>query len=326
MEGEHMKVKMATTIVALLVAMPGFVTAEENDTWSGRIGVGAIVIDSGNNLNPSGSKERLENLDSAADQESTVLPVILPEITWDAGEPQGLKLYLTTDPPIDEVGSFAFSLGGSYRLGKAGIFDTAAFFAPFEEAWENPYATGVDREETGTSKYGLRFGLNRIMGTGLRAEIVYLNDEVEDDVIGELMPELARDGSVYSLNINYSYYVGKNLELRPRVSIRKGEYDGDANSFMKYKFDFEARYRTGRWLLIPRIYYSHSDFDESNPIFDETRENDSYGISLVTTYMAPFDMKKWSVTGVASASQGDSNIDFYDTESLSFVGLMNYHF
>ncbi len=65
------------------------------------------------------------------------------------------------------------------------------------------------QQETDTTKYGFNVGLNRIMGTGLRAQFVYLNDDVDEDTIGELIPELARDGSVYSLNINYSYYVGE---------------------------------------------------------------------------------------------------------------------
>ncbi len=321
-----MKGIFTSLVASTLMTVPSLVTADVTDSVSGRVGIGAIIIDSGNNLNPNGSKERLENLDSSADRETTVMPVVLPEVTWDVGEPEGIKLYFTTDPPIDEVGGFAFNFGASYGLGKAGTLDAAAFFTPFEEAWENPYLTGVDREETDTSKYGLRIGLNRIMGTGFRAQFVYLNDDVDEDVIGALIPELARDGSIYSLNMSYSFYVSKNLELRPRVSLRNGDYDGEANSFMKYKVDFEARYKTGKLMIIPRVYYSHSDFDEQNPIFDKTRDNDSYGLSLMTTYMAPFNRENWSVTGLASLSQGDSNIDFYDTESMSFAGMLNYHF
>lgn len=306
--------------------VPSLVLADVTDYLSGRIDIGAIIIDSGNNLNPSGSDKRLDSLDSGANRESKVMPVFLAAVTWDVGEPEGVKLFLTTDPAIEEVGGFAFNLGASYRLGNAGILKTAAFFTPFGKAWENPYITGVEREETDTSKYGFKLGLNRIMGTGFRAQLVYLNDDVGEDVIGSLVPELARDGSVYSLDLSYSYYIGKNLELRPRVSIRKGDYEGDANSFTKCKVDFQARYRTGSWLIVPRIYTSYSDFDEKNPIFDKTRDNRRYGLRLRTTYMAPFNCANCSVTALASLSQGDSNIDFYDTESLSFAGLLNYHF
>lgn len=321
-----MKKELINVVATALMIVPGLASADLTDSLSGTIGVGAIVIDSGNNLNPSGSKKRLENLDSAADRETTFVPAILPRLTWDAGQSGGVKFYLTTDPPIDEVGGFVLNLGASYGIGKAGILDTGVFFTPFEEAWKNPYITGIDREETDTTKYGFRIGLNRIMGSGVRAQLVYLNDDVDDDVIGELIPELARDGDVYSLNLNYSHYVGKKLELRPRVSIRKGDYDGEANSFMKYKVDFEARYMTGQWMIVPRVNYSHSDYDETDPIFNKTRENDSYGASLMTTYMSPFNWEKWSATCLMSISKGDSNIDFYDTEAMTFGGMLSYHF
>lgn len=321
-----MKGKLISVATIVLMTVPGLASAGETDSFSGVIGLGAIVINSGNNLNPNGSKKRLDNLDSAADRETTLMPGILPEVTWNVGEPEGMKFYLTTDPPIDEVGGFALNLGASYGVGKAGILDTAVFFTPFEEAWKNPYITGVDREETDTTKYGIRIGLNRIMGTGFRAQLVYLNDDVDEDVIGGLIPELARDGAVYSLNMNYSHYVGKNIELRPRVSIRKGDYDGEANSFMKYKIDFEARYMTGQWMIVPRVYFSHSDFDETDPIFGKTRDNNSYGASLMTTYMAPFNWEKWSATFLMAISKSDSNIDFYDTEAMTLGALLNYHF
>ena len=319
--------KKLISIVALL-SMTATVQASTNNTdaWSGSTGIGAIIIGSGNNLNPEGSKKRLDTLDSAAEPETSVLPVFLPEVTWDAGQPEGFKFYLTTDPPIDEVGGFALSIGSTYQLDTIGTLNTAVFFTPFEKAWKDPYIIGVDREETDTTKLGLRIGMNRIMGTGLRAQFVYLNDDVDDDVISALTPELARDGSVYSLNLNYSYCVSSNLELRPRFSVRKGDYDGEANSFMKYKVDFEARYTTGQWMIVPRVFYSHSDYDEINPIFNETRENNSYGASLMTTYVAPFGWENWSATCLLATSVGDSNIDFYDTEATTIGAVLSYHF
>jgi hypothetical protein len=321
-----MKEKIISAIALIFMITPSVALAEETDSWTGSIGLGAIVINNANNLNPEGSQKRLDNLDSAADPETTLLPAILPEVTWDAGQPDGFKFYLATDPPIEEVGGFALNIGTTYNTGKAGILNTSVFFTPFEKAWENPYLTGVNRKETDTTKYGFRIGLNRIMDTGFRAQFVYLNDDVDDDAIGKLVPGLARDGAVYSLNLNYSHYVGNNLELRPRFSIRTGDYDGEANSFMKYKVDLEARYMTGKWMIIPRVFYSHSDFEERDPIFDKTRKNDSYGASLMTTYMAPFNWEKWSATCLLSISRGDSNIDFYDTESATIGGVLTYHF
>jgi len=100
-----MKEKLISVVTIILMTAPGLASAEITDSLSGTIGLGAIVIDSGNNLNPYGSKKRLDNLDSAADRETMLLPGILPEVTWDVGEPEGMKFYLTTDPPIDDRSS-----------------------------------------------------------------------------------------------------------------------------------------------------------------------------------------------------------------------------
>lgn len=321
-----MKHTLLSVGMIALIAGPTLASANTHNSFSGSLSLGTIIIDSGNNLNPESSKKNLDSLESAADRKTSVMPGLLSEVTWDVGEPDGVKFYLTTDPPIDEVGGFSFNLGTSYAIEEIGIIDTAAFFTPFEKAWQNPYITGVDREETDTSKYGFRIGLNRIMGTGFRAQLVYLNESVDNDTIGELVPELARDGAVYSLNMNYSHYIGEKLELRPRMSVRMGDYKGDANSFVKYKFDFEARYKTGQWLLVPRVYFSHSEYDEVDPVFEKTRKNNGYGVSLLTTYIAPFDWQKWSVACLVDISRGDSNINFYDTESMTVGALLSYHF
>lgn len=318
--------RIINTIVSFSIFIPTLVFSGETDALSGMVGMGAGVIDSANNLNPDGSPNRLDNLNTGADRETSVKAVILPEATWDIGEPEGMKLYFETQPPIDEVGSFAIDFGGTYDLGDSGIIDTAFFITPFEKAYKNPYETGVAREETDSLKYGFKLGLKRIMGSGFRTEFVYLKDNVDDDDIGALTPELDREGNIYSFNMNYSCYLNETLEIRPRVSLRRGDYEGKANSFLKYKVDIETRYRIGRLMIIPRISYSYSNYDEVNPLFDRTRNNNGYGARLATTYMSPFNLQNWSITGMLALSKGDSNIDFYDTEALTFGGLLNYHY
>ena len=322
-----MEKKIVSSFVGLVlffVSVPAF--SDDTNTFTGRIGIGFMVIDSGNNLNPNSSEKRIDNLDSAADRKTTALPMLLPAITWDVGEPDNVKLYFGTEPPLDEAGGFVLNFGGTYRYQDVGIIDASVFFTPMEETWENPYETGVKREKTSTSKYGLKIALNRIMGTGLRMNVVYMHDDVDDDLIGALMTDMEREGAVYALNVNYSFNLSETLELRPRLSIRKGDYEGDSNSFMKYKADLELRYMTGRLMVVPRIFYSHSDYDKVNPVFNETRENDSYGANVMASYMAPFGAEDWSLQALVGYSKGDSNIDFYDTEGLSLGMFASYHF
>lgn len=313
-------------IGVLLLAVAAMGEEPGVDTFSGSVAAGFMVIDSGDNLNPDGSDKQIDNLDSAAERKTSIIPVILPNVNWDVGEPGQFKLYLNSRPPIDEVGSFALNVGGSRQVSGLGVVEAGMFFTPFARVWKNPYLTGVKREKTETSKYGAGIALNRVMGSGLRLNAVFMVDEVDDDEIGRLVPDLARDGSVFALNINYSFNLSETFEIRPRLGIRKGEYDGESNSFVKYKADLEARYRVGRFMMIPRVSYSHSEYDEIHPLFGITRKNDSYGAHVMLNRLAPFGWRDWSLQLIAGYSRGDSNIDFYDTEGLSAGVFASYSF
>ena len=158
--------------------------------------------------------------------------------------------------------------------------------------------------------------------------MVLMEDDVDVDRIGEITPELARDGFVFAFNANYSFYISKFFEVRPRFSYKIGDYDGESNSFSKVKFDLEARYTILEWRLtiIPRLFYSRSEYDEINPIYAETREDNGYGANILLNYSAPFGYKDWSLQGLLGVSKGDSNITFYDTEAINTGVFAVYKF
>ena len=97
----------------------GATTEEEKSGFEGSTGVGPIFIYSGDNLNPQGSKKAIDNLNSAAKKELTVLPLVLPNIDYNFGKPSEAKLTLTSQPAIDEAGDYSVNLGGTLPLYKA---------------------------------------------------------------------------------------------------------------------------------------------------------------------------------------------------------------
>lgn len=299
---------------------------QESEAFTGRVGIGAMVIHSGNNLNPSGSDKTIDDLDSAADKETSFLPLIVPSLAYNTKSVPGLKFYFDTTPPIDEVGGFAFNIGSSHRVEGMGIFDASLYFTPFVEAYENPYETGVTRKSTDTSKYGVKLAWNRIMGSNFRVNAIFMRDDVDEDIIGQTTPDLERDGNLYAFNVNYSFYPSEALEIRPRLGIRIGDYTGESNSFLKYKADLEARYRLEKWMFNARVFYSYSEYDKIHPIFEKTRDENGYGASLLTNYFAPFGYRKWSTQLLLSYSRGDNNIDFYDTEGMTVGAFATYSF
>jgi hypothetical protein len=299
--------------------------AGEAGRFDGQVGVGFITILSGDNLDPDGSEKRLADLNTAADKESTFIPVLLPSATWDIGEQGGVKLFFETEPPIDEAGSFTLGLGASVATGWA-TCELGAFFTPFEEVWENPYLTGVDRSTSSTTIAGLRLSANRIMGTGLGLHLVYLGENVDDDAIGALIPDMARDGSVYSIATDYHFRITETFQLTPQLSVRKGDFDGESSSYTKVKGKLKGTYVRGRLILNPEIYLGTADYDEIDRVFNQDRETDEYGAALAATYLAPFNFQDWALTGIAGYSRGDSSITFYDNESVSLGMFLSYRF
>jgi len=45
-------------------------------------------------------------------------------------------------------------------------------------------------------------------------------------------PISPRDGEIYGLSVSYELFSGSNFPVRPKMSLSKGEYDGESSSFI----------------------------------------------------------------------------------------------
>ncbi len=300
--------------------------AEERERFRGGVGLGVMAFDRADNLDPNGSKRSIDTLDRRADRELTVIPLLAPFFSYDVGAPGGAVVQFMVRPPIEEAGGLVVNLGTTYYLPAGGSIELNGLVAPLEEAWENPYLVNQRRSTTGSPKYGAHVAWREIGGTGLSLHGVYLRDEVDNDRIGELMPELARDGAIYALAAAYRLPLSEVVEIRTRASYLQGDYDGESNSFTRYRIRVQASYRLGALTLIPEISYRHTSYDEIDPMFGITREEDSYGIDLTVHYRAPFGWQDWALQGMAGYGRGDDDITFYETESLRIGSLLTYYF
>lgn len=292
---------------------------DPGDPITGEITGGVIIINSGNNLNPNGSSRYLDDINSGADRKTSFIGALLPEVNYKFGEERQLGWYLNSTPPIDEAGQFALLSGLTYNRAGVGFFEAGMFYVPFTELWKNPYLTDGPRDETDVTTWGAQFAFNKIFGSNFRVRLVYLSEDVEDDDIGELFPDLKRDGQIYNISLSYDINVSKTFSLRPRFSVRQGDYDGDSSSFVKYKFDLSGRYGTGRLFFMPRVFYSYKQHDEVDPIFNTTRKQHGFGIGGAVNYAQLFGNPSLALRGFGGYSMGEATEDFYDTESF-FIG------
>jgi len=335
---------------SLLLPATSFGQDSPADGLSTELTAGIFFIDSGNNLNPNGSKPYLSSLDDAPKRELTVIPALVPELTYRFGGDKQFAWYLNSRPPMDEAGSFALSTGMNSKLPGIATFDFGLFYVPFAEVWKNPYLVNegrketdvfiwggqftagrildspLGREETDVLTWGGQFTAGRILDWPLELQIAALSEDVEDDDLAKLFPQLGRDGEIYNISTSYGFFQKSAFPLTPKLSFRKGEYDGDSSSFSKVKAEISGRYLAGRLFLLPTLFYSYKEYDEKDPIFDATREENGFGFNLIAKYNGLFNNESLGLMALVGYSRGEANEDFYTTESLVCGLGLSYRF
>jgi len=212
-------------------------------------------------------------------------------------------------------------LGTEYQLSNdRGALDLSVSFFPFDEVWKNPYLTGVDRQDTDVTRFGINLAWKDILNTGLDVDLRAETIDVQDDEIGELFDTLRRDGNTYAVSVSYTFRPAKSLSLKPELSFRQGDLDGESNSYDGYSASLMLIYAKRRYMLMPRLFYGVRNYKETHPLFDNKRDDDSWGAVLMATYFSPFDLKDYFVRGFLGYATSNSNIAFFDTEG-KFAGV-----
>ncbi len=319
---KHFSILSAVVFCCMLIPIAG----SADSAFEGDISLGVIAIDSADNLNPDSSKRIIANLNSAADRELSTVPVILPNLRYTPDTNSSFHYFLSTRPPIEEVGGFALGFGIGFSVEDIADIRLGLLAAPFGEVWENPYLVGTPRDDTENRKYGFYATFEEMFSSGFELTLAYLHDDVEDDEIGDIFAELERDGQAFISILGYSWRISDAFSVTPKFHYAYGDYDGDASSYDRYKFSLGARYRTGMWAFMPEISYGHTEYDDTHPIFGKTRDEDEISFDLIVQYSEPFGYENWAITGIAGYSEGDSNIEFFDTESIRAGVAVVYKF
>jgi hypothetical protein len=302
-------------LLVLLMLLPCVAHAAERR--QNAIELGLFYLEQSNNQNTWSLNKRIESLTSAPGGHSRVLPIVLFDLNLRYGK--GNFLYLKT--PIVGLESSGIALGTEYQLSNdRGSLDASISLIPFDEEWKNPYQTGIDRQDTDVTRFGIELAWKKILNTGLEFDLRAETIDVQDDEIGELFSTLRRDGKAYAVSVSYRFAHTKSLNLKPELSFRRGDLDGKTNCFDGYTTSLVLIYTKGRYTLMPKLFYAVRNFNESHPLFDKKRDDDSYGAVLMATYFGPFDLKSHFLRGFLGYAKTNSNITFFDTDS-TFIGL-----
>ena len=75
-------------------------------------------------------------------------------------------------------------------------------------------------------------------------------------------------------------------------------------------------YIAGRLFVMPSLYYSHSQHDEQDPVFDNTLKENGYGANLLLKYQCLMGSENLGLLAIAGYGIGDASEKFFDSESL----------
>ena len=306
---------MIKKLTVLLLLLPCLAHAAEKKQNS--IELGILTIEQANNLNTWSSNKRIENLTSEPQRHSRLLPIVLFDLNLRYGK--GNFLYLKT--PLVDMESSGIALGKEYQLyDDRGALDLSVSYFPFDEEWKNPYLTGVDRQDTDVTRLGIKLAWKEILNTGLAVDLRAETIDVQDDEIGELFGALRRDGNTYAVSVSYTLRPARSLSLKPELSFRRGDLDGESNSYDGYSASLMLIYAKRRYMLMPRLFYGVRDYEEVHPLFNNIRDDVSWGAVLMATYFSPFDLNDYFVRGFLGYAETNSNIAFFGTEG-TFAGV-----
>jgi hypothetical protein len=227
-------------------------------------------------------------------------------------------------------------LGMRKDMGSPGVLQAGYVFSGIPtQTWEDPYAEGVNREETDRDSNGLRVQWDRILGTAFQATLTYRDISIERERSGQGVLSVAcnascqdllrRDGDQYSFDVSYLYKVGDGSRhlLRPMLRYTANDRDGEAMSGDAYRLQLSYVFLGQGYNVVSNVAYGSSSQDERNPIFGVKTDADLFAIDTTLFYRLPVASGRWQAVGSVLWAEEDNDVRFHDSEVFSInVGAM----
>lgn len=309
-------------ICALFISLCSPLTAQAEGAWRsgwfGDIHVGGGVVDS----RPSGlevfdDNERRDRLDEGTDLSEGFF-LIGGEIGYGF---QSTGTMVSAGGGMEDP--WRVSLG--QRMGDWGLIALSAFYEE-QEVWENPYLTGLDRDETDSESFGCGLDWDNVRNTGISIFFRRMEIDVDQDLIGDIAPDLRRDGADTTLGIRYPWNMGAGGVLSGGISYILVDRDGDANSGHGYAAELNHTLEWGRVSFATGLELVATEFDETHPVFNEKREEAMFTVSETVSFAEPFGFKQSYLFGVAGYSETAADIAFFEGDAFILGVGIGYRF
>jgi hypothetical protein len=308
-------------------------TAVANEPgFSGFFNLGVTAGSGKSNLIAEIGDDEIDNIeDSPGSKSSTsITPGLSLTYTFDN---LNSEVYLGNS--LEDFVRFDFStvLGFRQQVSEVGIFDVALLASPVAtEIWKDPYAAGVERDETDRSADGIRIEWGAIMGSGFDFRLSSRDSEIDDEESGAALLAadvitaseqglLDRNGDINSTSLIYNWDQGQGQLLSLLVTYLEHDLDGEAMSFDGYSVQLNNVTAFSPDLrLATNIVLGRFDHDTENPVYGKTNDKDLTALTLTLFLNDPFGAKNWVGNLTMAYAEEDNSIDFYDT-TVSMINL-----
>ncbi len=182
--------------------------------------------------------------------------------------------------------------------------------------YENPYLLGEEREATTISK--LTYSIKYVSDKKLGLAIGFQGDKIsfEKDTTPEIISELGRNGikttSTIGLNLFFLRYHYSQLNM-------KAEGVADSNNGISQRLLLSVPLYVKGLLFIVSYTEGETLFNEENPIFSKTREDDINS----QMYQIRWNTEDFTMYAMTLNAKKDSTINFFDEQlTMQSIGLI----
>ena len=224
-------------------------------------------------------------------------------------------------------------IGFKQEIGRFGVLQGGFLFTGIPaKVWKDPYVVNKKRDDTRRTNNGARLIWDRVFQSQLQLQYTYRNIDLGSERSGEFLglssskrDRLDREGERHVAEAFYKFSFADKHRLVPQLIYARDDLDGDAMANDTFDFQLTYAYFGDPFALTLNGLIGTADYDKRNPIYDNTRDDDRYGIQGTLLYRNPwgwtlFGSKPFSFFINGLYSKVDANIDFYDQEVKGLTG------
>jgi hypothetical protein len=313
----------------------------EESGVSGFANIGAAYLEvktnmiSGNKIVTIGD-DTIDSISGSPDTEYKTIPILNGEVAYTFGDSR-TQIYVGNQ--LEDVLQFdtAALLGVRKELGDKGTAAVSYVFSGLvTEVWEDPYVANAERDETDRNINGIRLEWDRLYGSDVGVQYQWRKIDIDDELSGTLgglgltpgqISLLDREGDHHRGDVYYTWRLGGGHALVPAFRYGKSDLDGDAMASDVYAFRLNYAFRSEKYSVVVMGHIGREDFDERNPIYGRTRDDDVYGIGVTGFLHQPFGLPEgFSLAGTVGYYEANSNIDFYNAQAFMIGTSIFYSF